>query len=295
MPGVRPIALSQSSPTPRTQELFAVVVSEDTGAPEEALPLALAPTAPEPKVPDVLTPAKLITVMEEATLCDSAAVTLTLANGATEKALQISAVPNCKLLRATRTQVSPDPFTLVTLTFVPEEYASEEINASSSSFPEFVENVEVLTLVPGLFLLAETLASMVIPVLALMVLPSVLQRQTNVTTSEHTHPLVLKLIISRLLGISPSRDLGRGVKKVVRTTGPKFNYQIRSESQDVSQSLGWGAWERPAGNSNQVNIAHNENRVCSVCHSVNINQVINRMRGGCWRFFQTRRWPLPIL
>jgi hypothetical protein len=63
------------------------------GAPERALALCDAPIAPAPFVPEVSTPVKLITVIEDATLWDRLAVTTTLLNGAGVNARQISDVP----------------------------------------------------------------------------------------------------------------------------------------------------------------------------------------------------------
>ena len=63
------------------------------GAPVDALPVPIAPTAPEPLVPVVSTPLKLIRVIEEATLWVRVAVTLTLLRVEVAKARQISEVP----------------------------------------------------------------------------------------------------------------------------------------------------------------------------------------------------------
>ena len=63
------------------------------GAPLLALALPVAPIAPEPLVPVVSTPAKLITVNEELTLWESVAVTVTLLSAEEAKARQISEVP----------------------------------------------------------------------------------------------------------------------------------------------------------------------------------------------------------
>ena len=63
------------------------------GAPDFALALAVAPIAPEPFVPEVLTPVKVITVMEAATDWERVAVTVTALKGFAEKARQISASP----------------------------------------------------------------------------------------------------------------------------------------------------------------------------------------------------------
>jgi hypothetical protein len=67
-PTVREVALSQSLPTPITNELFLVVIREAVGAPGLALPVPVVPIAPEPYVPVVLTPVKLMTVIEALTL-----------------------------------------------------------------------------------------------------------------------------------------------------------------------------------------------------------------------------------
>ena len=67
--------------------------------PRCALLLAAAPIAPEPFVPEVFTPSKLITVMDEMTLCDKVAVTDTELSVEVEKALQISAEPLCRFAR----------------------------------------------------------------------------------------------------------------------------------------------------------------------------------------------------
>jgi hypothetical protein len=67
-PTVRVIALSQSVPTPNTQELFRVVASVAVGVPELLLVAALAPIAPDPLVPEGSTPVKLTTVIDDVTL-----------------------------------------------------------------------------------------------------------------------------------------------------------------------------------------------------------------------------------
>jgi hypothetical protein len=54
--------------------------------------------APDPFVPAVFTPVKLITVIEGTTFWDSVAVTVTLLKTVAANALQISAVPICKLV-----------------------------------------------------------------------------------------------------------------------------------------------------------------------------------------------------
>ncbi len=133
------MALSKSLPTPNTQELPLVVVSDAVGAPERALFVATAPIAPEPFVPDVSAPIKLMTVIEDATLCVRVADTDTLFKGAAAKARQISAVPFCTLLLATNTHVKPQPEMLLTVMLGLEE-ASVEIKANNNSLPVVVEN-----------------------------------------------------------------------------------------------------------------------------------------------------------
>jgi hypothetical protein len=54
-----------------------VLVKLAVGAPLPEFPVPVAPIAPEPFVPEVSAPVKLITVIEEATLCESVAVTFT--------------------------------------------------------------------------------------------------------------------------------------------------------------------------------------------------------------------------
>ena len=76
--------------------------------------------------------------MEEATLCESLAVTETLLKGAAANARQISAVPLCTLLLVTRIHVRPAPETLLTVV-LGVDTESVEINASSSTLPETVE------------------------------------------------------------------------------------------------------------------------------------------------------------
>jgi hypothetical protein len=57
------------------------------------LAVPVAPIAPEPFVPEVSTPAKLITVMEQPTLWEIVAVTVTLFKGKGANARQISEDP----------------------------------------------------------------------------------------------------------------------------------------------------------------------------------------------------------
>ena len=87
------MALSQSFPTPNTQELFRVVTSVAEGAPDAAFPVPVAPIAPEPLAPEGSTPVKLSTVIEELTLAESVAVAVTPLKGEDAKARHISAVP----------------------------------------------------------------------------------------------------------------------------------------------------------------------------------------------------------
>lgn len=139
-PMVREMALSQSSPTPITSELACVVTRDAVGAPGSAFPEPVAPTAPEPFVPEVLTPVKLMTVIEAATLCDSVAVTVTPLKVVVANARQISAVPRWAFVRTTRVQVKLPPVMLLTVVLVPLVEASAEMKASSSSFAEAVVN-----------------------------------------------------------------------------------------------------------------------------------------------------------
>jgi hypothetical protein len=76
--------------------------------------------APEPLVPEGLTPTKLITVKEETTACERLAVTVAPFSGEVAKARQISDVPPCTLVRRTRTQVKPPPEMPVTVVLAPE-------------------------------------------------------------------------------------------------------------------------------------------------------------------------------
>jgi hypothetical protein len=106
-------------PTPNTQEPTPVVTRLAEGAPDMAPAPPIAPTAPDPFVPVVLTPEKLITVIEAATDCESVAVTVAPVSGAVAKARQISAVPLCALVRRTSVQVRLPPAMLFTVVFVP--------------------------------------------------------------------------------------------------------------------------------------------------------------------------------
>jgi hypothetical protein len=84
------------------------------------LALLVAPIAPDPLVPEVFAPVKVTTVIEDTTLCERVAVTVTLVNGEAAKARQISAVPLCTFVRSTNTQFRPAPLMPVTVVFVPE-------------------------------------------------------------------------------------------------------------------------------------------------------------------------------
>jgi len=97
-----------------------VVTRVAVGAPELALALFVAPIAPEPFVPEEFTPVKLTTVIDETTLWESVAVTVTLASVEGANARQISDVPLCTFVRRTSAQVRPAPLTFVTVVFVPE-------------------------------------------------------------------------------------------------------------------------------------------------------------------------------
>jgi hypothetical protein len=117
------------------------------GAPPLEFPVPVAPVEPEPFVPEVSTPVKLITVIEETVLRDRVAVTVALLSGEGAKARQISAVPNCIFVLRTNAQVSPAPAMLVTVVLVPDEGASVDTKANNNSFPDVVENAAVATVV----------------------------------------------------------------------------------------------------------------------------------------------------
>jgi hypothetical protein len=138
------VAWSKSLPTPNTQELARVVTSVAVGAPAALFALRVAPMAPDPFVPDVSTPLKVITVMEETTLWFSVAVTVALVSFDVAKARQISEVPDCTLVLTTSTQVRPAPAMLLTVVLLPDAQ-SADTNASSNSLPAAVENEGVAT------------------------------------------------------------------------------------------------------------------------------------------------------
>src|SRR5919197_1755199 len=144
-PGTLAVAVSQSLPTPKTQELLRVVVSDAVGAPAVAFPLPVAPIAPEPPAPEVSTPVKVTTVIAAATLCERVAETEALVRVVVANARQISAVPNCVFVRLTSDQVSFPPLTPVTVR--PLVLPSVETNANNSSLGAAVKNVgEVMPL-----------------------------------------------------------------------------------------------------------------------------------------------------
>jgi hypothetical protein len=134
------MASSESLPTPNTHESLRVVTTLALGAPDDALLLAVAPIAPDPLIPDVSTPVKLTTVMEDRTALDSVAVTEMFDNGDGANARQISDVPRWAAVRTTSSQVSPPPLTLVTNASLPPA-RDVATNANSSSFAAVVENV----------------------------------------------------------------------------------------------------------------------------------------------------------
>ena len=134
-----------STPTPITNELLRVVTKEALGAPVDAFPVPTAPMAPEPFVPEVSTPAKLMTVIEDVTFCERVAVTDTVLSGIGAKARQISAVPFCVRVLLTSTQVRPAPEMLFTLVLVPN-LQSAATRARSNSFPLLVEKAGEVTL-----------------------------------------------------------------------------------------------------------------------------------------------------
>ena len=157
-PTVRASALFQSLPTPRTQELFRVLISETVGAPLLALAEAVAPTAPEPFVPVVSTPLKLSTVMELAAELERVAVTTAFAKGLVANARQISAVPCCALVRFTNDQVSPAPDILFTCMVLPDG-PSVATKASRSSLPAEVVKAGVDAVLDALERSAQVCAS----------------------------------------------------------------------------------------------------------------------------------------
>ena len=125
-----------------------VVTSDAVGAPGLAFPVPVAPMAPEPLIPVVLTPVKLITVIEEVTFWERVALTVTFVNVVGANVRQISAVPRWVLVLLTKTQGSPPPVTLLTVVLVPDEVEMvAATKANNYSFVDFVENAAVATVV----------------------------------------------------------------------------------------------------------------------------------------------------
>jgi hypothetical protein len=100
--------------------------------------------APEPFVPAVLAPARLITVIEETTDWERLAVTFALLRTEEESARQISEVPDWAFVRTTRVHVKPAPVTLWT-EVLGVVVLSAVMKASKSSCPEAVVNAGVVT------------------------------------------------------------------------------------------------------------------------------------------------------
>jgi len=127
-----------------------------------ALPLPVAPMAPDPPVPVVSTPANVTTVIEAATLCERVALTDAPLRVVVLNARQISAVPNWVLVRRTSVQVRVPPVALATaLTVTPAVLASVAMNASSNSFAFVVVNVGEVMVVDDVLRSVETVWSMV--------------------------------------------------------------------------------------------------------------------------------------
>ena len=122
------------------------MVSVAEGAPEAAFAVAIAPMAPDPLVPAVSTPVKLTTVIDDCTVCENVAVTVTLLSAVGAKARQISAVPCCVFVLCTNTQVRLAPETPLTVVVVAVPFPLE-INASNNSFVAEVENEAVARVV----------------------------------------------------------------------------------------------------------------------------------------------------
>jgi hypothetical protein len=137
-PTVRPVALSQSLPTPNTNDAARVVVNVPEGAPDAELLDCVAPIAPAPFVPLVSAPLKETTVIDAAADCTSVAVTVTFDRMPEANARQISESPRRTFVRLTSDHVTPPPLT--PLTVCPAAVSSELMNARSSSFPAVVEN-----------------------------------------------------------------------------------------------------------------------------------------------------------
>jgi hypothetical protein len=122
--------------------------------------------APEPFVPVVLTPAKLITVIEAGASPDSVAVMDTSLRGAAANARHISAVPAWTPVRLTSTQVNPPPDTPATITcpmcILPPVRAPVEINARINSLAEAVDNADTTILLLEVERSTDSVASIVI-------------------------------------------------------------------------------------------------------------------------------------
>jgi hypothetical protein len=160
-----------------------VVTSVAVGAPFEALALFVAPIAPEPFVPVVFTPVKLKTVIDDATLFESVAVTVAWLNGEVAKARQISELPLCAFVRTTSVQVMPPPLILLTVVFVPER-KSVATKARSNSFPDAVEKAGVVTVLLAVFWSTEIFASMPIAPHAGLAKARLTTRTAGITTLE---------------------------------------------------------------------------------------------------------------
>lgn len=138
-----------------------------------ALPVPVAPMAPEPPDPDVSTPVKVTTVMEAGTLRASLATTETFVTVAGANARQISAVPSCALVRLTSDHVKPAPVTLVTV--ILDALASVAIKASSNSFALAVEKLGDVMLEPEVPRSFETVLSIASCADGFTVRPAVLE------------------------------------------------------------------------------------------------------------------------
>jgi hypothetical protein len=117
-----------------TQEFLPVAINDAAGAPRPA-PLPVAPIAPDPFVPELLTPVKVTTVIDEAAEMAKLAETETFESADGANARQISLVPRSVLILTTKTQVNPAPVTPVTVLLAPEDVGtSVEISANNNSF-----------------------------------------------------------------------------------------------------------------------------------------------------------------
>lgn len=171
---VRAVALSQSLPTPKTQELLRVVVRLAVGAPVAAFPVPVAPMAPEPPLPVVSVPVKVTTVSEAAWLVDKVAVTVALVSTAGAKARHTSDVPRCVLVRFTNVQVRLPPVIPVTVVLVPELGPSLETNASNSSLVAVVVKAGVTIVLAAVLLSFDAVLSIASDALGVTVRVAVL-------------------------------------------------------------------------------------------------------------------------